>query len=734
MRKKKFVLLLVFAFLNVGTIALLATATAAPAIDLGPEAIDLGPEAIDATPEMLGADEVAMRKHAAEVGAAVATGASLIGDPVFIGENLSLTVSDFVYGDYDENFTVIMEGTHGIILVEKDAYENYDEGTDEYVFANPSGTWRPEDRISTAQLTYLLGQFDSNIYPAVTGVFGDLIPRGDEGQKVWVLIHNIRDQAYYGYYEYYVAGYFSSSENAENNKNMFHIDSYDWFNRTGPDGTRPYLYEGTFAHEFEHMVHFDVDPDEPSWVDEGLADLASYLSGYGHSDGHIDYYFRRHMSTPLTFWGGGLEDYGASYLFQLYLFEKFGGAEFVSALVQEQANGIEGIENTLAAFGFTDSFDEIFDAWTIANYVDDTRKAGGKYGYETLEVGGPDTRGNTIEASIQADHAFWLGLYGVPVFPFYETPFIDTWWQFHPWLYGDPLPYTAQYFRFNSSKAASVWLDGQESTGITPYSGTYEWFSGDIAWAWRSFYQTFDFTSFLPGDTLTLNFMTLFEIEDDWDYAYVEVHDLITNEWVTLNDPSARMWIYNEITEVYDYAPMRDYVLNGQDNPNTPAGREPTDYEAAGAWFGFTGDSDGWIPISMDLTPFAGHEIELHFRLWQDGAFTLMNMFVDDISIPEIGFFDDVESGVDGWTPNGWVVSDGIFPNGWDMIVFDFKAKNNGMELGGIWGMEVDFATQDGVVEVPATPHKSGRLSIAVVANHANHLLRQYYAMGADFS
>ena len=702
MRKKQiFVLLITFAFISVGTMAVFTTAKTTPAIDYGPEAID-------ATPEMIGEDEVAMRKRAAEVGAAVATGASLIGDPATIGEEFIITVSDFVYGDYDETFEVIMDGTHGIILL---AYESYDADTDEYVFANPSGTWRDEDRISTAQLTYLLDQFDTNIYPAVTGVFGDLLPRGDEGQKVWVLIHNIQDDSFYGDYEYYIAGYFSSSENAENNKNMFHIDSYDWQNRVGPDGARPHLYEGTFAHEFEHMVHFDVDPDEPSWVDEGLADLASYLSGYGHSDGHIDYYLMRHWYTPLTFWGGGLEDYGASYLFQLYLFEKFGGADFISALVQEQANGIEGIENTLAAFGFTESFDEIFDAWTIANYVDDTRVADGQYGYETLEIGGADTRYHTLEYWMDEYHELYLDYYGfVYLFPHYDTPFQETGWQFAVW--GDPLPYTAQYFMFNSKKSATVWLDGQDFAGVPAFSGNYEWYSGDLAWAWRSFYQTFD----VPGTGATLSFMTNFDIEEDWDYGYVEVHDLDTDEWYTLAD-------VNGGTVTTD--PF------AQDNPNVPDGREPRDYVAAGRWNAFTGSSHGWAEAEMDLTPFAGHSIELHFRLWQDGAFTLLNMYIDDISIPEIGFFDDVEAGEDGWITDGWEVTTGLFANGWDMTVFDFKEKNHGMEMGDLWEMDVDFGTQSGIVEVSATPYKSGRMSVAVVANHANHIIANYYTMGA---
>ena len=467
MKKKQiFVLLTIFAFISVSAIALFATKTTAAA---APVIIDYGPEAIDATPEMLGEDEIAMREYAAEVGAAVATGASPIGDPATIGEELLITVSDFVYGDYEETFEVIMYGTHGIILL---AYDYYDAVTDEYVFANPNNIWRDEDRISTANLTYLLHEFDTNIYPTDTQYFGELIARGDEGQKVWVLIHNIRDESYYEDFEYYVAGYFSSSENAENNKNMFHIDSYDWQNRVGPDGARPYLYEGVFAHEFEHMIHFDQDSDEPSWVDEGLADLAGYLCGYGHADGHLMYYMAYHPMTALTFWGGQLEDYGMCYLFQLYLLEQY-GIDFIVALVQEQANGIEGIENTLAAFGHSESFDEIFEVWTIANYLDDSSLGDGEYGYECLDIGSDDTRGWTIDYAVE----YWN-----------DPPNgADTGLQPRDsaWFFDiEPQPYTAHYFHIRNGMPTTLILDGDDFSGTLAHSGTYEWYSGANAWAW----------------------------------------------------------------------------------------------------------------------------------------------------------------------------------------------------------------------------------------------------------
>ena len=49
---------------------------------------------MDLSVEMLGEDEIAMRKLAAQVGPAVATNASPIGEPATIGDEFTITVSD----------------------------------------------------------------------------------------------------------------------------------------------------------------------------------------------------------------------------------------------------------------------------------------------------------------------------------------------------------------------------------------------------------------------------------------------------------------------------------------------------------------------------------------------------------------------------------------------------------------------------------------------------------------
>ena len=71
------------------------------------------------------------------------------------------------------------------------------------------------------------------------------------------------------------------------------IDAFDWLHRTGanppneprgdlcPNATaRPFLYEGVFAHEYQHLLENYVDCDEASWVNEGLSTTRRRITGY----------------------------------------------------------------------------------------------------------------------------------------------------------------------------------------------------------------------------------------------------------------------------------------------------------------------------------------------------------------------------------------------------------------------------------------------------------------------
>jgi hypothetical protein len=436
------------------------------------------------------------------------------------------------------------------------------------------------------------------------------------------------------------------------------------------------------------------------------------------------YYMGLHPITPLTFWGGGLEDYGASYLFLLYLYEKYGGESFISSLVQEQANGIEGIENTLKNYGYRISFNRLFDNWTIANYLDNCRIADGRYGYRNIDIGSDDSGGFTIQNMLEI---IWE-------YPTTAAPFSVS----SDWPGGNPQPYTAQYFPFYNDKLTRLSVAGDIYSGILPYNGNFEWYSGAGSWTWRGISQTFD----IPAGGATLSFYTYFEIEPDWDYGYVEVYDHNTGEWYTLESSGT--------TSTLPFP---------QDNPNVPAEREPTTYFANDRWHAFTGVSDGWQEVTMDLGPFSGHTIDLCFRTWQDGAYTLQMMYIDDISIPEIGFYDDIESDQHNWGVKDWIRSDGKFPNSLGALTLtifdppepeDSENTDRGSET--FWHkwfnqdifrcgaerfldiqrMRINPETQEGTGIIRRAPVDGFWKHITIITNHADHIIGSHFNFEAE--
>ena len=153
------------------------------------------------------------------------------------------------------------------------------------------------------------------------------------------LVYNVQDENYYDCaVDTYTAGYFAPEFMTSLGMNVITLDAFDWANRVGEDPSeadwtddgdttndRPELYEGVIAHELEHLLMNYSDPGELSWVDEGLADMAAFLNGYDMTGSHLTYQQVFHRETSLTRWGGGLENYGASFSYFAYLWEQAGG-------------------------------------------------------------------------------------------------------------------------------------------------------------------------------------------------------------------------------------------------------------------------------------------------------------------------------------------------------------------------------------------------------------------------
>ncbi|HHW13987.1 MAG TPA: protease, partial [Firmicutes bacterium] len=146
------------------------------------------------------------------------------------------------------------------------------------------------------------------------------------------------------------------------------------------------------------------------------------------------------------------------------------------------------------------------------------------------------------------------------------------------------------------------------------------------------------------------------DIEEGWDYGYVEVSTDGGATWQSI--PGS---------------------ITTNDNPNgTNAGN------------GITGTSGGWVAAVFDLSPFAGREILLRFRYSTDTAVQGKGWCIDNVEIPEIGFYDDVEAGNSGWVAEpsaadgGWTVFAGSrtlsLPHYYLLELRTFKGFDEGLK------------------------------------------------------
>jgi len=223
-------------------------------------------------------------------------------------------------------------------------------------------------------------EFDYNIYDQDRATFGSEWTPGIDGDpRITILVMDIVSPSSGGGM-FMVAGYFNEEDEQlqsdlppdakSNEREMFYmnaelaslIEFYDTF-----------YY--VLAHEFQHMIHWNYDPTEELWINEGCAELAAEVCGYG-SDVDALLSFAYGYDNSLTVWedkghDNVLEDYGAGFYFMEYMKDKYGGWDTVREIVQDPLHGIESIESIAAAHGYNQSFSEMFANWIVANHFND---------------------------------------------------------------------------------------------------------------------------------------------------------------------------------------------------------------------------------------------------------------------------------------------------------------------------------------------------------------------------
>ncbi|MBF0501126.1 MAG: carboxypeptidase regulatory-like domain-containing protein [Candidatus Riflebacteria bacterium] len=144
-------------------------------------------------------------------------------------------------------------------------------------------------------------------------------------------------------------------------------------------------FQGVLAHELQHMMYYNQKGNQGTvWLDEGLAVFAQQLVGFGFPQGQptpvsqVAAYLQVPHTVSLNHWptDAGLENYGLSYLFIQYLFERCGGFKAISKL--ERNNGSMGfsdvLNNVIKSSDTTVSTADLqsfFTEWGLALYCDE---------------------------------------------------------------------------------------------------------------------------------------------------------------------------------------------------------------------------------------------------------------------------------------------------------------------------------------------------------------------------
>ena len=77
--------------------------------------------------------------------------------------------------------------------------------------------------------------------------------------------------------------------------------------------------------------------------------------------------------------------------------------------------------------------------------------------------------------------------------------------------------------------------------------------------------------------------------------------------------------------------------------------------------------AEGWRDERIDRTPVAGWRVLLRFSMVNQDSGHHAGMLIDEIRIPQLDFFDDVEQATSIWEAVGWLRTDNRLPQRWSL-------------------------------------------------------------------
>jgi len=449
---------------------------------------------------------------------------------------------------------------------------------------------------SQRELRQLSEEFEEVIYPTNRAFFGsEWTPGVDKDPHLYIVYATGLGGN--------VAGYFASVDEYHPQAHKY-SNAHESFmlNADTLSLNERYTYS-VLAHEFQHMIHWYRDRNETSWLNEGFSELATLINGYRFVGG-FDYLYAQNPDLQLNDWPNDPQKttphYGASFLFVTYFLDRF-GSQATQALVSNELNGLTSLDSVLASLKVEDPSgdpfidgDDFFLDWAITNYL--------------------------IDESFQHDRFQYSNYPEAPSFQMTESiGHCPT--EVKP---GDVHQYGVDYIHVNCEGDFLLQFTGQEFTPLLPEdprSGKYAYWSNKGDQSDMTLTKEFDFRE--VSGPLTLRYWTWFDLEEDYDYLYVEASTDGEN-WKILQTPSG--------TE-----------------------EDPSGNSYGWAYNGLSNGDGSWIYEEIDISEYAGKVVNIRFEYITDAAVNGEGFLLDDLSVPEVGYSSGFEDGSGGWEGDGFV-------------------------------------------------------------------------------
>lgn len=453
--------------------------------------------------------------------------------------------------------------------------------------------------VNEKDMKALMDTFENEIYPTDREFFGsEWTPGVDGDPHIYVIYatsigHNI-------------AGYFNSSDSFNPLVKEYSNGHETYVLGTSQALSDEYTY-GVLAHEFVHMIQFPTDRNDVSWISEGFAEVGVFLNGY--SVGGADFVYIQNPDMQLNTWADNSSPdfsahYGSSFLYLTYFLDRF-GKDATKALTSNPENDITSVDDTLADLNITDpqtgkliTADDVYMDWAIANLLQDESVGDGRYTYHNYPDAPRASATETISTCPQSTLTRDVHQYGV------------------------------DYIAIECAGDFTLSFTGSTVTGllpVDPYSGEYAFWSNKGDESDMTLTREFDFTS--VSAPIELSFRTWYDIEEDWDYLYVEVSE------------NGETW----------------QILT------TPSGTD-TDPSGNSYGWGYTGATNGWIEEKIDLSDFAGKKVSIRFEYLTDAAINGEGFMLDDVQVDAAGYRSDFEADEGGWQAEGFVRVQNVLP------------------------------------------------------------------------